>query len=152
MGGKCKPKNLCVSCGKPSYGEMCHPCRFQFRHENRAPDYRGSHRMVVCPGCGGPMHKGCALCWSCHRKSRAALLVPVGVEMTLRPKVEVLIRNYIPPKAPELVTVACHTCGVRFVAVKDWHDTPSYGRGLREDKPDYFYCKAECCSLRPQSG
>ncbi len=52
------------------------------------------------------------------------------------------------PKAPELVTVACHTCGVQFVAVKDWHDAPSLKRGLRGDEPDDFYCKAECYSSR----
>lgn len=132
MGGK---RNTCVCCGKPSYGEMCHPCRFQFRSENRSPDYRGGHRVVVCPGCGGRMGKDATLCISCLRKSRAT-----NRDMMLR------------PKAPELVTVACHTCGVQFVAVKDWHDAPSLKRGLREDKPDRFYCSEEHYSSRSQSG
>ena len=59
-------------------------------------------------------------------------MLPVVPDMALR------------PKAPELVTVACHTCGVQFVAVKDWPDAPSLKRGLLGDKPDRFYCKEEC--------
>jgi hypothetical protein len=77
------------------------------------------------------MSKDATLCESCWRKSRAT-----GRDMALR------------PKAPELVTVACHTCGVQFVAVKDWHDGPSHKRGLLGDKPDRFYCEAECYSSR----
>lgn len=132
MGGK---RNTCVRCGKPSYGNMCRKCRYEFRDENRSPNYRGGHRVVPCPGCQGPMSKDATLCVSCLRKSR-----DTGREMTLR------------PRAPELVTVVCHTCGVQFVAVNDWDDAPSLKRGLREDKPDDFYCKEECYSSRSQSG
>lgn len=81
------------------------------------------------------MGKDATLCERCLRKSRAT-----NREMTLR------------PKAVELVTVACHTCGVQFVAVKDWDDAPSLKRGLRGDKPDDFYCKEECYLEVSQSG
>ena len=120
--GRSKKHNACATCLRPSYGVLCEECRARFRRETRLANYRGSHRMIICPGCGGQMHKNAKLCVNCYKGARRG----------------------------ELVIVTCDTCGAEFGTVKDWSISSSKHRGLWQDKPDRFYCTEDCYSKKPK--
>ena len=123
--GRSKKHSTCIICHGPSYGVMCKECRIGYRQDMQKTNYRGSHRMIVCPGCGGQMHKNAGLCVNCYKSARKGDLVSGS------------------NRALEMITITCVTCGSEFNTVKDWPSESSKHRGLASDKPDSFYCSEE---------